>query len=173
MINRHPALPHELFHIPIAQGIPQIPTHTQQDDLTFKVAPSKKEHIAVITRYTPDLPPVLGTRQELEQVLLNLLVIACHAMPGGGPITITTERRDAQAVVAVTDTGYGIPEEHMSRLFEPFFTTKSPEQGTGLELAVAHQLITGQGGHIDIASRVNQGTTVPLTLPLAEGIHDA
>ncbi len=118
-------------------------------------------------------PPVLGARQELEQVLLNLLVNAWHAMPGGGTITITTERRDAQAVVAVTDTGCGIPEEHMSRLFEPFFTTKPPEQGTGLGLAVAHQLITGQGGHIDIASQVNQGTTVTLTLPLAEGIHDA
>jgi len=116
---------------------------------------------------------VLGARQELEQVLLNLLVNAWHAMPGGGTITITTERRDAQAVVAVTDTGCGIPEEHMSRLFEPFFTTKPPEQGTGLGLAVAHQLITGQGGHIDIASQVNQGTTVTLTLPLAEGIHDA
>jgi PAS domain S-box-containing protein len=133
----------------------------------------QQEHISVVKHYLPDLPPVLGVRQELEQVLLNLLVNAWHAMSGGGTLTITTDHQNAQAVIAIADTGCGIPEEHMSRLFEPFFTTKAAEQGTGLGLAVAHQLITGHGGHIDIASQVNQGTTVTITLPLAEGIQDA
>jgi signal transduction histidine kinase len=109
----------------------------------------------------------------LEQVLLNLFINAWHAMPDGGTITIVTEHRGAQAVLAFTDTGCGIPEEHMSQVFEPFFTTKPPEQGTGLGLAVAYQLITAHGGHIDIASQVKQGTTVTLTLPLAEGIDNA
>ena len=127
----------------------------------------------VIKQYTADLPSALVARQELEQVLLNLLINAWHAMPAGGTITIMTEQRDAQAVIAITDTGCGIPEEHMSQVFEPFFTTKPPEQGTGLGLAVAYQLITGHGGHIDIASQVDQGTTVTLTLPLAEGIDNA
>ena len=63
----------------------------------------------MIKRYAPDLPPVLGVRQELEQVLLNLLVNAWHAMSGGGTLTIMTERRDAQAVIAIADTGCGIP----------------------------------------------------------------
>jgi PAS domain S-box-containing protein len=133
----------------------------------------QQEHIAVVKRYALSLPPVLGVRQELEQVLLNLLVNAWHAMPGGGTVTITTERRDTQAVIVIADTGCGIPEEHMSQLFEPFFTTKAAEQGTGLGLAVVHQLITGHGGHIDITSQVGQGTTVTVTLPLAEGIPDA
>jgi PAS domain S-box-containing protein len=133
----------------------------------------QQEHITVVKRYTSNLPPILGVAQELEQVLLNLLVNAWHAMSSGGTMTITTEHRDAQAVIAIADTGCGIPEEHMSRLFEPFFTTKAMEQGTGLGLAVVHQLITGHGGHIDIASQVNQGTTVTVTLPLAEGIEDA
>jgi PAS domain S-box-containing protein len=133
----------------------------------------QQEHIAVVKGYTADLPPVLGVRQELEQVLLNLLVNAWHAMSGGGTLTITTERRDTMAAIAIADTGCGIPEEHMSRLFEPFFTTKPTEQGTGLGLAVVHQLITAHGGHIDIVSQVNQGTTVTVTLPLAEGIQDA
>ena len=132
----------------------------------------QQEHIAVLKRYAPDLPPVLGIRQELEQVLLNVLVNAWHAMADGGTLTLTTKRQEAQAVIAVADTGCGIPEEHMSRLFEPFFTTKTAEQGTGLGLAVAHQLITGHGGHIDIASQVDEGTTVTITLPLAEGIQD-
>jgi PAS domain S-box-containing protein len=133
----------------------------------------QKEQIMVIKQYTADLPSALVARQELEQVLLNLLINAWHAMPAGGTITIMTEQRDAQAVIAITDTGCGIPEEHMSQVFEPFFTTKPPEQGTGLGLAVAYQLITGHGGHIDIASQVDQGTTVTLTLPLAEGIDNA
>ena len=94
-------------------------------------------------------------------------------MAGGGTLILTTKCQDAQAVITIADTGCGIPEEHMSRLFEPFFTTKAAEQGTGLGLAVVHQLITGHGGHIDIASQVDQGTTVTVTLPLAEGIQDA
>jgi signal transduction histidine kinase len=93
-------------------------------------------------------------------------------MSGGGILTLTTERQGAQVVIAIADTGCGIPEEHMSRLFEPFFTTKAAEQGTGLGLAVVHQLITSHGGHIDIASQVNQGTTVTITLPVAQGIQD-
>ena len=120
-----------------------------------------------------NLPPVLGSRHELEQILLNLLINAWHAMPDGGSITIVTEHRGTQVLIAITDTGCGIAEEHMSQVFEPFFTTKPPDQGTGLGLAVAYQLITAHGGHIDIASQVDQGTTVTLTLPLAEGIDDA
>jgi signal transduction histidine kinase len=133
----------------------------------------QQEHITVLKRYTPDLPPVLGVRQELEQVLLNLLVNAWHAMSDGGTLTVASQRQDAQAVITIADTGCGIPEEHMSRLFEPFFTTKPTDQGTGLGLAVAHQLIAGHGGHIDIASQVDQGTTVTVTLPLAQGVQNA
>jgi PAS domain S-box-containing protein len=133
----------------------------------------QKENIAVVKQYTPNLPPVWGVRQELEQVFLNLLVNAWHAMPEGGTITITTLRQGVQARIDIADTGCGIPEAHMSRLFEPFFTTKPPEQGTGLGLAVAYQLIAGHGGRLEIASQVNQGTSVTVTLPLAEEAHDA
>jgi PAS domain S-box-containing protein len=132
----------------------------------------QKEHIAVVRQYAADLPPVLGVWDELEQVLLNLLVNAWQAMPGGGTITLTTWRQDRMACLAIADTGCGIPEEHMDRLFEPFFTTKAPEQGTGLGLSVAHQIITAHGGRIDIASQVDRGTTVTLSLPLAEGGAD-
>ncbi|MBI3330320.1 MAG: PAS domain S-box protein [Nitrospinae bacterium] len=129
----------------------------------------QKEKIAVVKQYTADLPPVLGVRQQLEQVFLNLLVNAWHAMPEGGTITVTTRPDGPQAVVEIADTGCGIPEEHLGRLFEPFFTTKPPEQGTGLGLSVAHHLITAHGGHIEITSQVNPGTTATITLPLASG----
>jgi signal transduction histidine kinase len=133
----------------------------------------QKEHITVVRQYATDLSPVWGVRQELEQVVLNIVINAWHAMPDGGTITITTLRLGAQARIDIADTGCGIPEAHMTQLFEPFFTTKPPEQGTGLGLAVAHQLIAGHGGRIEIASQVNQGTTVTVTLPLAEEAHDA
>jgi len=132
----------------------------------------QKEAIAVVKQYTPDLPPILGVRQELEQVFLNLLVNAWHAMPTGGTIAITTRRQDPHAVISIADTGCGIPEEHMSRLFEPFFTTKPPEQGTGLGLSVARQMIMAHGGRIDIASQLHHGTTVTITLPFAVGDQD-
>ncbi|MGH8057983.1 MAG: protoglobin domain-containing protein, partial [Candidatus Entotheonellia bacterium] len=106
----------------------------------------EKEKIAVVKRYAPHLPPIFGVRQQLEQVFLNLLVNAWHAMPHGGTITITTQAKARDAIIQIADTGCGIPEEHLGRLFEPFFTTKPPEQGTGLGLPVAHHLITAHQG---------------------------
>jgi PAS domain S-box-containing protein len=132
----------------------------------------QQEKIIVTRQYAQQLPPVLAVRQHLEQVFLNLLVNAWHAMPDGGTITLTSRRRGDCAIVTIIDTGCGIPQEHMGRLFEPFFTTKPPEQGTGLGLAVAHQLISTNGGRIEIASQVNRGTTVTITLPLAIGERD-
>ncbi|MBI3328732.1 MAG: PAS domain S-box protein [Nitrospinae bacterium] len=129
----------------------------------------QKEKITVVKQYAAGLPPVLGVRAQLEQVFLNLLVNAWQAMPDGGRITVGTRGDGEQAVVEIRDTGCGIPEEHLGRLFEPFFTTKSPEQGTGLGLAVTHRLITMHGGRIEIASQVNEGTTAIITLPLAAG----
>ncbi len=132
----------------------------------------QQEKISVRRQYAQQLPPVLGVRQHLEQVFLNLLVNAWHAMPEGGSITLRSRRQEDRVIVTIVDTGCGIPEEHMAHLFEPFFTTKPPEQGTGLGLAVAHQLISTNGGRIEIASQVNRGTTVTVVLPLLIGERD-
>jgi PAS domain S-box-containing protein len=132
----------------------------------------QQEKIIVRRQYAQQLPPVLAVRQHLEQVFLNLLVNSWHAMPDGGTITLTSQRQGDRVIVTIVDTGCGIPEEDMGHLFEPFFTTKPPEQGTGLGLAVALQLISANGGRIEIASQVNEGTTVTITLPLAIGERD-
>jgi PAS domain S-box-containing protein len=129
----------------------------------------EKEKIAVVKQYAPRLPPIVGVRQQLEQVFLNILVNAWHAMPLGGMIRVTTQADRRRVIVRIADTGCGIPEEHLGRLFEPFFTTKSPEQGTGLGLPVAHHLITAHGGHIEVASQVQRGTTVTIVLPRTSG----
>ena len=109
---------------------------------------------------------------QMEQVFLNLLINARHAMPTGGTLAITTEYDPLgdQVVATIADTGEGIPPEHLPRVFEPFFTTKgrlgdSSIPGTGLGLSVSHGIITAHGGTIEMSSHVGEGTTVQVCLP--------
>ena len=120
--------------------------------------------------------------KQLEQVLLNLIINAQHAMPGGG--TITVEARHVaqddgagQVAIIVADTGVGIPPEHLRRIFEPFFTTKgrlgeSDTPGTGLGLSVAHGIITAHDGTVRVESEVGGGTKFEIALPAHEGVAE-
>jgi two-component system NtrC family sensor kinase len=88
-------------------------------------------------------------------------------MPEGGTITLTTRLEDGRGVqIEITDTGRGIPEENLSKLFTPFFTTKPVGKGTGLGLSIAYGVIKMHRGQIGVKSRVGQGTTFQITLPL-------
>ncbi len=110
--------------------------------------------------------PVDGDRNQLEQVLANLVVNAIDAMPDGGRLSIRTAGPDRGfASLEVQDTGAGIPEEARERLFEPFFTTKPG--GSGLGLAVAHGIVTSHGGRIEVVSAAGEGTTFRVLLPSA------
>ncbi len=134
-----------------------------------------------------DLAPgpkwVLLDRSQLVQVLLNLTINARDAMPEGGRIvvrTVTVEvspghvfdrlqvpvEAGAYASLAVTDTGTGIPPEHMSRIFEPFYTTKEVGVGTGLGLATVEGVVAQSRGHIQVESAVDRGTTITVLFPL-------
>jgi len=105
--------------------------------------------------------------EQLKQVLLNLVINAIQAMPGGGEIEVTVDRRDHGVVISVRDQGSGIAQEYIDRIFDPFFTTK--EAGTGLGLAVAHQVITQHGGLIQAARNPDRGMTFSISLPLHTG----
>jgi signal transduction histidine kinase len=128
----------------------------------------QQEHIVVIKHYAAELPPVLGVQQELEQVFLNVLVNAWHAMPQGGTVTIQASLLGTQQVqVSVQDTGSGMSPATLARACEPFYSTKG-EQGTGLGLAICRQILDSHRGTLRLASVPGEGTTVTMTLPRAE-----
>jgi signal transduction histidine kinase len=110
----------------------------------------------------------------LKQVFLNIILNAFQAMPGGGALEIETRMiGDAENLpdvgslvdVRFSDTGVGIPAEHLAKIFDPFFSTR--EKGSGLGLAIVHSIIDMHGGSIDVESREGGGTIVSVMLPLA------
>ena len=118
----------------------------------------------------PALEPVhvLADRGQLEQVLMNLVLNARDAMPRGGRVTVTIEPVDRFVRVEVADDGEGMSPETAERAFDPFFTTKPKGRGTGLGLATVYGIVTGSGGHIEIESHLQEGTTITMHLPSAE-----
>jgi two-component system NtrC family sensor kinase len=113
-----------------------------------------------------DLPAVLANPTELEQVLINLINNSLQATDAGGRIVLSAAREAEQVVIRVSDTGRGIPAEHLERVFLPFFTTKPPGEGTGLGLSVCYGIVTGWGGKIDADSQPGAGTTITIRLPI-------
>jgi two-component system NtrC family sensor kinase len=111
---------------------------------------------------------VQGIEYKLQQVFLNLFLNARDAMPRGGWLTIATSmREDGAAMVEVSDTGSGIPADHLSRIYDPFFTTKDIGKGTGLGLSITYGIIQEHGGTIKCESAVGQGTRFTIALPAA------
>ena len=115
-----------------------------------------------------DVPAVAGDQHELEQALANLVLNAVEAIEVDGTITIRTRAVGSLAQIEVADTGPGMTEEVRARCFEPFFTTKE-DAGGGLGLSSVHGIIERHGGTIGIESRLNEGTTFRISLPVGRG----
>jgi heavy metal sensor kinase len=115
---------------------------------------------------------VKGDRVKLRQLFLNILENAIRYTPGGGSISGTVTRREEMAVVSITDTGIGIPAEHLPHIFERFYRVDKArsraEGGTGLGLAIARYIAEVHGGKIEVASQVGQGSTFTVFLPILE-----
>jgi two-component system cell cycle sensor histidine kinase/response regulator CckA len=148
------------------------------EDVELRIQAANHQHAALIQ----------ADAGQIEQVLVNLAVNARDAMPDGGTLTITTAVVDVGAEgelrhaglppgsyvrLTVTDTGVGMSEEAKAHLFEPFFTTKEVGKGTGLGLATCYGIITQSGGHIEVESEGQRGTTVSIRLPRVEGVPAA
>ena len=137
------------------------------DTLALVTNQSSFHDINIIKNYDPQVPSVLVDPHQIEQVLVNILLNASHAMTAGGSLTITTGGDPAGKFVfaKVTDTGCGIPAENLEKIFDPFFTTKETK-GTGLGLSVSYGIIESHGGEIAVESKVDVGTTFTIRLPL-------
>ncbi|MEZ4225775.1 MAG: ATP-binding protein [Polyangiaceae bacterium] len=110
---------------------------------------------------------VLANSSELEQVFLNLVLNAFHAIPDGGALRLSSPaaREQGRLAILVEDNGQGIPPEHLERVWEPFFSTKAESHGTGLGLSVCMTIVQSHGGDIEIESEVGRGTTARVELP--------
>jgi PAS domain S-box-containing protein len=134
----------------------------------------RKRAVTVARRFAPDLPMIQGDRQQLRQVFLNLIVNASDAMPQGGELTLRADTgalADGRPAVVLqfTDSGVGIPPEHLAKVMDPFFTTKEVGKGTGLGLAICRRIVQEHRGAIGVESEVGKGTTVRVTLPVRNG----
>ena len=131
---------------------------------------TENAHAIMVER--PDTPLILNADgPRLEQVLVNLLTNAVKYSPPGSPITVRLAVQDGQAVLTVADQGIGIPADAQARLFEPFYRAQNvPAQssGFGIGLYLVHQTVERHGGHVEVDSTEDQGTTIRIMLPLAE-----
>ena len=140
------------------------------------------EHIVVEMRLAPDLWPCLADASQLESAVANLAINARDAMPNGGRLTLETANLQLDGtyvsgnpdvlpgdyvMLAVSDTGTGIPPEVLGRVFEPFFTTKEHGKGSGLGLSMVYGFAKQSRGHVQIYSEIGHGTTIRLYLPRA------
>jgi len=142
---------------------------------TLIIARTEYKYIAELETEFADLPLVTCHGGQINQVVLNLVVNAAHAIADRnkalgttekGRITVKTRVEDGFAVISIGDTGGGIPEAIRKRIFEPFFTTKEVGRGTGQGLSIAHNVINAHGGKLDFVTEMGKGTTFNVCLPL-------
>ena len=149
-----------------------------EDTARIVERPAHLRDIEITMDLDPDLPPVWIDADLIKQVVMNMLVNAQHAIEEKGSITVRTRRcpeprspePGAEPVpmveFSIVDTGCGIPAKHLQRIFDPFFSSKEVGKGTGLGLSVSHGIVRSHGGAIEVESRVGEGSTFRVSLPI-------
>jgi PAS domain S-box-containing protein len=131
------------------------------------------QQVTLQKEFQPDLRRIYGNPELVQQVFTNLILNACNAMPEGGTLTVATRVTMAgQVEIRFSDTGRGIPPEHLSKIFDPFFTTMPVGKGTGLGLSISYSMIQLHQGSIEVESQVGRGTTFTVRLPGAHAHTD-
>jgi len=136
---------------------------------TLRVVANEIKYKADVVKEFAGLPQLECFPFQLNQVFMNLLVNASHAIDGRGTITLRTGHDERAVWVEVQDTGKGIKPEHLPRIFEPFFTTKPVGQGTGLGLSLSYGIVQKHGGRLEVSSEVGKGTSFRVVLPKSGG----
>ncbi len=138
-----------------------------ESTLSFSSQLLVKNNINIVKKYTPDLMKIKGNKEELQQVILNLITNGRDAMSAGGEFTISTYnlKDENKVVVEFLDNGTGIKEGDLEKIFDPFFTTKSPGEGTGLGLFISKGIVKSHSGEILVESKPGKGARFILSLP--------
>jgi PAS domain S-box-containing protein len=137
-------------------------------DSTLNIVNNEIKYKANVVREYGELPEVECLLSQLNQVFMNLLVNAAHAIEERGTITIRTGQQGDEVWVEVTDTGKGIAPEHIKKIFDPFFTTKPIGKGTGLGLSLAYGIVQKHHGRIEVQSEAGKGTAFRVWLPIKQ-----
>jgi signal transduction histidine kinase len=124
----------------------------------------RKNNITFVNS-VPDGLRILIDLHDFQQMLLNIMINAIHAMQEGGRLSVRAGRKDSMISVEVSDTGEGIKQEHLGRIFDPFFTTKPTGEGTGLGLWLTYEIVRNYNGDISVQSEVGKGSTFTLQFP--------
>ncbi|HET7064246.1 MAG TPA: ATP-binding protein [Rudaea sp.] len=141
-------------------------------DSTINIVWNDLKYKVELVKHYGDIPAIECLPYQLNQVFMNILVNAGHAIEERGQITIATRASDDFVYVEISDNGKGIAPEHLARVFEPFFTTKPVGKGTGLGLSISYGIVRKHSGEIDVRSEVGVGTMFIVKLPVRQQ-HDA
>lgn len=144
--------------------------HNLNDSVTVALEIAEvhlKYHVTVETELSPNLSFVTVDPQQLQQVLINLLINASHALEGekNGTVTICSFEENDHVIVTITDNGPGIPDDHLKNIWQPFYTTKAEGKGTGLGLSISQNLIRDNGGTISVRNREPNGAQFRIEFP--------
>lgn len=135
---------------------------------TINIVWNELKYKSTLSREYGDIPLTKCKLGQLNQVFMNLLLNASHAIEHHGEIKVRTWRKEQCINISITDTGSGIPEDIRNRIFEPFFTTKEVGKGTGLGLSIAYDIIKKHNGSINVESTLGTGTTFTISIPVVE-----
>ncbi|MBE9503151.1 MAG: GAF domain-containing protein [Proteobacteria bacterium] len=127
--------------------------------------------IRLIKKINPESLFVMGDSGRLEQVFINIIDNAIHAISDNGSITVSTRAEKKCIQTEISDSGTGMPEEHLNKIYDPFFSTKEVGKGTGLGLPISQAILTDHNASIGVDSRINKGTTFTITFPEASELN--
>ena len=159
------------FARPQSEQMREMDLHTViEETLALLAHQMALRQVTLRKEFEPGLPRVYGNPNLLLQVFTNLVLNAQNAMPEGGTLTVTSRATQAGEVeIRFTDTGRGIPQEHLSKIFDPFFTTMPVGEGTGLGLSISYSIIQQHKGSIVVNSKMDQGSDFIVRLPGLSG----